>query len=103
RRSTKFVPTVISRMTAEQIPFKELVERYNGDTRRVNFLIENAKLLDGSPALSKFDKPQHTIKLTTYVDNEPVFNGDNPLGLDEYNVVWFHGKWVPEVLVVAES
>lgn len=97
RRDTKFVPTVISRMTAEQIPFKELVERYNGDSRRLNYLIDNAKLPDGSPALSKFDKPKHTIKLTTFVDNEPVFSGDNPLGLEEYNVVWFHGGWCPEV------
>jgi len=97
RRDTKFVPTIISRLTAEQIPFKELVKRYKGDSRRVNFLIDNARLPDGSPALSRFDKPKHTIKLTTFVDNEPVFDDVNPLGLDEYNVVWFHGKWVPEV------
>ena len=56
KRKTKFVPTVISRLTAEEIPLKDLVERYNGDKRRVEYLIENAKLPDGSPALSKFNK-----------------------------------------------
>jgi hypothetical protein len=97
RRKTTFVPTVISRLTAEQIPMKELVDRYQGDKRRVEYLIENAKLPDGSPALSKFDKPKHTIKLTTFVDGEVIFDDTNPLAMDDYNVVWFHGDWAPEV------
>jgi len=97
RRKTTFIPTVIARLTAEQIPMKDLVERYQGDRRRVEYLIENTKLPDGSPALSKFDKPKHTIKLTTFVDGEIIFDGVNPLEMDDYNVVWFHGVWAPEV------
>lgn len=106
KRVTSFVPTVISRLTGEQIPFKEVVKRFKGDARRVNYLIENTKMPDGQPALSKFDKPMHRVELTVFVDDVPVYMGDNPLRtgfnpnagtFDDYNVVWFHGGWAHEM------
>ena len=96
RRETTFEDTIISRLTAQEIPFKELVKRH-GDKNRVEFRIANAKLPNGTPALSRFKKPINKVKLTIYVDSEPVWNDINPLALDDYNVVWFPGEWVSEM------
>ena len=96
RRETDFEDTVISRLTAQEIPYKELVKRH-GDKNRVNYLIEKSKLPNGSPALSRYQKPVNKIRLTIFIDSEPVWNELNPLALDDYNIVWFPGEWVPEM------
>lgn len=96
RRKTEFVDTVVSRLTLEEIPYKELVKRH-GDKKRVDFLIENGKLPNGLPALSRFQKPINKVHMTAFVDDEVVWDGENPLKLDDYNVVWFPGEWVPEM------
>ncbi|GAI15910.1 unnamed protein product, partial [marine sediment metagenome] len=36
------------------------------------------------------------IKLTVFVDGEPIWDGVNPLKMRDYNFVWFHGDWCPE-------
>lgn len=98
RRTTRHIPTIISRVTGEEIGFKEFTTKfYNGDTRFANFQIKELKLPDGSPALSKFNKPVDVIRLTVFVDGEPVWNDPNPLKMHDYNFVWFHGDWCPEL------
>lgn len=98
RRRTEYVKTVISRVSGQQIGFKEFADKfYNGDTRFANYQIKELRLPDGSPALSKFNKPVNTIKLTVFVDDEPVWDGNNPLKMRDYNFVWFHGDWCPEL------
>lgn len=97
RRRTDYVQTVISRITGQEVPFKEFAKTfYNGDTKYANLRIKELRLPDGSPAVSKYNKPVDTIKLTIFVDGENVWDGDNPLGMRDYNFVWFHGDWCPE-------
>lgn len=98
RRRTEYVKTVISRVSGQEISFKEFADKfYNGDTRFANYQIQTLRLPDGSPALSKFNKPVNTIKLTVFVDGESVWDGVNPLKMQDYNFVWFHGDWCPEL------
>ena len=96
-RDIKTEEFVLSRMTSQEIRLDELVDRFNGDRNHVERLITESRLPDGRPALSKFSKGVPTIKLSVFVDSELVFDGDNPLGLDDYNVVWFPGEWTHEV------
>jgi len=96
RRKTTFVDTVVSRMTGEEIEFKELVRRH-GDKKRVEFLIDKGRLPNGAPALSRFQKPINKIMMSAFVDDELVWDDENPTKLDEFNVVWFPGEWVPEM------
>lgn len=98
RRRTEYVKTVISRVSGQELSLEDFADRfYNGDTRRANYQIEELRLPDGSPALSKFSKPVDTIKLTVFVDGENVWDGTNPLRMRDYNFVWFHGDWCPEL------
>lgn len=98
RRITDYVPTIISRVTGQEIPFDEFAnEFYNGDKRYANYRIKMLSLPDGSPAVSKFNKPVNTIKLTVFVDGEMIWDGLNPLRMRDYNFVWFHGDWCPEM------
>lgn len=98
RKETEFTEMVISRATGQEIPFKDMVKVFlNGDTRQAQRLIAETKLKNGIPALEKYSKPKDKIKLTIFVNDEPVFNGLNPLGIDEYNLIWLHGEWCPEL------
>lgn len=98
RRRTEYVQTVISRLTGQEIPFEDFVNKfYNGDSRYANYRIKELRLPDGSPAVSKYNKPVNTIKLTVFVDGESVWDGNNPLRMRDYNFVWFHGDWCPEM------
>lgn len=98
RRRTEYISTIISRVSGQQISLKDFADKFfNGDTRYANYQVKELRLPDGSPALSKFSKPVDTIKLTVYVDGESVWNGTNPLKMRDYNYVWFHGDWCPEL------
>ena len=98
RRENGYVSTIISRLTGQEIPFEEFADKfYNGDKRYANYRIGELRLPDGSPAVSKFNKPVNTIKLTVFVDGEMVWDGLNPLKMRDYNFVWFHGDWCPEI------
>jgi hypothetical protein len=97
KRKIEYIPTVISRVTGQEMPFKDFAKRfYNGDERFANRQVKELTLPDGSPALSKYSKPVDTIRLTVLVDGEVVWDGVNPLKMRDYNFVWFHGDWCPE-------
>lgn len=97
RQKTTYETTIIDRLTGHQVPFDQFVSRImRGDRRRANWFVENWTLRGGMPALSKYEKPQKEIRLSIFVDGEPVWDGENPLGLDDYNFVWLAGEWVPE-------
>jgi len=97
RRETEFEQRVISRLTGQEISFTELVNKFfNGDVRLANQKINDMRLPNGAPALSKFSKPVDIIKLSIFVDDELVWDGVNPLKLRDYNYVWVHGDWCPE-------
>lgn len=98
KRRTEYIQMVISRVTGEELSLTEFANRfYNGDTRFANRQIKELRLPDGSPALSKYSKPVDTIKLSIFVDGENVWDGPNPLKMRDYNFVWFHGDWCPEL------
>ena len=97
RRETKFEETVISRVSGQEIPLKDFSAKFaNGDIGAAKQMIEELKQDNGAPALSKFSKPKDIIKLTIFVNNRMVFDGPNPLGLDDYNLIWVHGDWCAE-------
>lgn len=98
RRRTEYVKTIISRVSGQQISLEDFADKfYNGDKRYASRQVKELRLPDGSPALSKFNKPIDTIKLTVFVDGESVWDGTNPLKMRDYNFVWFHGDWCPEL------
>lgn len=97
QRKTTYKTMIIDRMTGSQMPFSEFVKRIMmGDSKKANWFIKNFKLPNGLPGISKFEVPINKVILDIFVDNEPVWHGDNPLGMDDYNFVWMAGDWVPE-------
>lgn len=99
RPTQEFEPYVVSRMTGTDTSVESLVAeaRKSGlDERGVNYWIDNARLPNGIPMFSRFQKPITVIQLTLYVNNETVFDGPQPLKIDEYPFVWLHGEWMPE-------
>ena len=95
RRKTTFVETVIDRQTGEEFPFKRIRDAF-GDAKAARDWLKDRRTQNGGPAATVFSKPIDKILLSVFVDDELVFDGENPLGLDDYNFVWFHGDWVPE-------
>ncbi|KKN77687.1 hypothetical protein LCGC14_0358130 [marine sediment metagenome] len=95
RRDTSFVETVVDRQTGEEFPFERIRDAF-GDAKAARDWLRDRKTPNGGPAATVFSKPINKILLSVFVDDELVFDGENPLGLDDYNFVWFHGDWVPE-------
>lgn len=96
RQETDFVSMVISHLNGQEIPFSDFIKHpLIGGASNANVLIKNMRSPNG-PVWSKFQKPRKKIKLTVLVDGEVIWDGDNPLGLDEYNFVWLGGEWAPE-------
>ncbi len=97
RRETNFVDMVISRVSGQEILLEDFSTRFtNGDKRAAKKMINDTRLPNGAPALSRFSKPNDKIKLTTFVNNQMVFDGSNPLKMRDYNFVWVHGEWCAE-------
>ena len=97
RRATDYVDMVISRHTGQELPLGEFADRfYGGDKRYSRRRISELRLVNGSPALSIYKKPVDKIDLTIFIDNEEVWDGENPLKMDDYNFVWFHGDFCAE-------
>ena len=96
-KKTRFERTVISRMTGQEIPYKELLKMYNGDKQRAERVIKTATLTNGDQALEDFQKPINEVILKVFVDGVQLYTGPNSLGIDEYNVVWFPGEFFHEV------
>ena len=97
RKEIKYQTMVIDRITGKEIPFDDFVNQVmRGDRRRANWFIKNWRLPNGVPGLSKFEKPVNHVTLDIFVDEQPVWSGENPLGLDDYNFIWLPGDWVPE-------
>jgi len=96
-RDTDFEDTVISRVTGQEMPLAEFARQfYNGDERLAKYQIENLRLPNGMPNLSRFNKPVDVINLKVFVDEELQHDGENPLGMRDYNHVWIHGDFCAE-------
>lgn len=98
RRQIKYVETVIHRITNEEILFDDYVNKFNnGNEKLARWKIENFRLPNGMPVLTKYSKPTPWIRLTIFVDGEPVFDDKDPNLMDDYSFVWLNGDWAPEV------
>jgi len=100
RRKSDYVETVVDHATGEEIPFKtyagKMKKDYNLDRKASRDWLTDMRTPNGGPAATIYSKPVTKILLTVFVDDKMVYDGDNPLGLDDYNFVWFHGDFVPE-------
>lgn len=97
-RQTKSEPWVISRVSSQELNFSDFSDKFhNGDGRAANRQIKELRQPNGAPYLSKYNKPFHYIELKVFVDGELVWQGSNPLKMRDYNFVWFHGDWCPEL------
>lgn len=97
QRETEFEETVISRVSGQEIPLEDFATRFtNGDIRFAKRIVKEQRQSNGAPALSRFSKPNDKIKLTIFVNNQMVFDGDNPLKARDYNHIWVHGDWCAE-------
>ena len=98
RQTTSFTKMVVDRVTGQEMEWRPFVDRlFRGDVRRANYVAANMTLPDGQPALSKFSVPTRNVKLSLYVDNKLLWDGDNPLNFGEYPFIWLHGDWLPEM------
>ncbi len=97
QRETEFEEMVISRVSGQEIPLEDFAAKFtNGDIRFAKRMVKEERMPNGAPALSRFSKPNDLIKLTIFVNNKMVFDGNNPLGMRDYNFVWLHGDWCAE-------
>jgi hypothetical protein len=97
RRQTKFVPTVISRVSGEEISLEDFANRfYSGDKRFARRRINEMVHPDIGPLASVYQKPVNRIRLTIFLDDEFLWDGVNPLKSDDYQFVWLKGDWCPE-------
>ena len=48
------------------------------------------------PIFSTLTKSIPTVRLQVFVDDEPMREGPEPLGIDDYPYVWVAGTFVPE-------
>jgi hypothetical protein len=94
RRQTDYVETVLHRPSGREIPFKVVRDRF-GDAKAARDWV-NDQQINGFPILTKYSKPVDKMLLTVFINGEPVWDGENPLGIDDYNFIWLHGEWVPE-------
>jgi hypothetical protein len=94
---TDFIPHVLNRMTGEEEPFDEFKKKVSNSAKAANDLIKDLRAANGLPILTKYSKHRRQIIYRVFVDSELVHDGLNPTGLDEYNFVWLHGEWCPEM------
>ncbi len=98
RRESSYVDTLISNITGQERPYKDFVaQEAGGDGQLVDRMLDTVRLPNGKPAVIKYKKPVDKVKLVLFVNDNPVWEGDNPLGVDDYNFVWLHGNFVPEI------
>ena len=97
KRETEYEQRIVHKVTGQDILYKDFVAKFaGGDSKEANRWIVETKLPNGMPALSKYKKPRSVIKLAIFIDGQFVWDGENPLGLDDYNFVWMHGEFCPE-------
>ncbi len=96
-RTTEEVSVVQHRFTGEKMTFEKFAEENaGGDKRLANQFIENFRTPNGTPILVKFRDIKDKIRLTIFLDDEFLWEGDNPMKIRDYNYTWVHGLWCPE-------
>lgn len=98
RTETRMVPMVVSRFSGAEFSEEAVLQASQGrmDQRAVQYYLSNARMPNGMPMFSRYDKAMDWVRLVLFVDGEPVYDGPQTLKLDEYPFVWMHGEWMPE-------
>ena len=92
-----FESYVISRLDGREILFKTFKKAVSNQSRAAEAVIDVMRMPNGMPIFSKYEKFVKKVKLRVFVDSELQYNGDNPLGIDEYNLIWLGGEYCPEM------
>jgi len=95
------VDMVQNRNTGEKMTLKEFKSKAletfgRDDTEFINSAIEQFKNQDGSPVFVKSREFQNKIRLTIFIDDVFLWEGDNPLGIKDFNYTWVHSNFCPE-------
>ena len=93
-RTTEEVEIVQNRNTGAKITFKKFKEDALREFGRDDKDFIN--LLLNQPFLIKFREVKDKIRLTIFLDDEFLWEGDNPMKIRDYNYTWVHGMWCPE-------
>lgn len=97
KRDTEEVSVVQHRFTGQKMTFKEFAaQNANGDEKLANRFIQEFRAPNGAPMLVKFRDIKDRIKLKIFLDDELLWEGDNPMKIRDYNYTWVHGMWCPE-------
>jgi hypothetical protein len=97
KRDTEEISVVQHRFNGQKLTFKEFTQRTaNGDKNLANRIIQEAKAPNGAPLLVRFRDIKDKIVLKILVDDELIWEGDNPMKIRDYNYTWVHGMFCPE-------
>ncbi len=98
QKKTKTRQMLISNATGQEVEYDNFVKNQAGGNKQlVEKLIAETRLQTGRPAVEKYSKSYNEVTLSIFVDDESVWTGLNPLGIDEYPFVWLHGDFTPEI------
>ncbi len=96
-RTTEEVSTVQHRITGQKMTFEQFTrEQANGDKKLANRIIQEFRMPNGTPFLVKFRDIKDKVELKILIDDELIWEGDNPTKLRDHNYTWVHGMWCPE-------
>ncbi|KKM79831.1 hypothetical protein LCGC14_1345920 [marine sediment metagenome] len=96
-RTTEEVDVVQHRFTGKKVTFEEFTKvSANGDKQLADRIIAEFRAPNGINILIKFRDIKDKIRLTIFIDDEFLWEGDNPTKMRDYNYTWFHGMWCPE-------
>lgn len=77
---------------------KMMIDRQTGETKEVNTSDENIRLmLQRFPQLIIEEVEKATVKAAFFINNNCIYSGSNPTGLDRFNHVPFVGYRRPEI------
>ncbi len=93
-RTTEEVDVVQNKVSGAKMTFekfqKDALKEFGRDDK--DFI----NLLLNQPFLVKFREVKDKVKLTIFLDDEFLWEGDNPMKIRDYNYTWVHGMWCPE-------
>ncbi len=96
-RTTEEVSVVQHRFTGQKMPFEQFArENAGGDKELANKFIKNFLAPNGVPVLVKFRDIKDKVRLTIFLDDEFLWEGDNPMKIRDFNYTWVHGQFCPE-------
>lgn len=96
-RTTEEVSVVQNRFTGQKVSFKDFIANSaRGDENLARRIITDFRAPNGVPMLVKFRDIKDKVELKIFVDDELVWDDDNPMKIRDYNYTWVHGCFCSE-------